>query len=480
MWWTSGREDFGVNRCLFLLMVVWLWGSLSSAGFSQVSEDYVDAINRAIFMAEDGDLDGGYDAAVALLDIADTDEERLRSRDLAMNIAMAAERWLDAENQAYAGAQLVRENYNGQPDLLRPFLERQAEAARQQGAMDRYQRLTAEWRSASLGLLALNWNSERNGERHRLTGFLCPLSLNGWPISQWHANELDGPQAECMYRNPAAPDSGLGLAIYQPAIRDLLAEMADEFLGINAERSAFSAGTPFTHENHELSYHAAYVDARAVQAWQAMSGEWAVLLTSYSDTAIPEPARAALVSEAFASLDRMNDHLSRCELSRGRTEFGREERIVGMSMTMMMAAMLPHPVGQFQPDEDTLDCLIGRLGSGALDIAYAEVDRRGRPQRFVARPANGEVPYITAARSRELRNVERNLSGRTRGGMPFVMSQHLDRRVDTYGVFDGPPSAAGFLEQVERIMDGRSEASAGVYIDEEGDTVIDISNMSDD
>ena len=154
---------------IVLLLIAGLLGA--SPALAQISDDYIDAINHAIFIAEDGDLAAGYEAATGLLDIADTDEERLRAYDLAMNIAMAAGRWLDAENQAFAGAQLVREELGGQPDLLRPFLERQAEAARQQGAMDRHQRLEAEIRSLSAGRLALIWNEDRRGFRHRLSGF---------------------------------------------------------------------------------------------------------------------------------------------------------------------------------------------------------------------------------------------------------------------------------------------------------------------
>ncbi|QNL18329.1 hypothetical protein HXX25_02645 [Hyphobacterium sp. CCMP332] len=457
--------------------VVWLVSSLS-ASQAQVSDDYIDAINHAIFIAEDGDLAAGYDAATGLLDIADTDEERLRAYDLAMNIAMAAGRWLDAENQAFAGAQLVRENLGGQPDLLRPFLERQAEAARQQDALDRHQRLQAELLSLNAGRLALVWNAERDGQRHRFTGFLCPQALNDWPLSQWQADSPSGLGANCIYLDPAAPGSGLSFNIYRPADQDHIANIAAVFSAEMAQ-TEFIEGVPLIHNGQALTYHVANLDDRAMQVWRALSGDWAVTLDSYSDTAIPEVLHDDLLTEAFASLERMNEHLSRCDLSRGRREFGREEEIAGVSLTMLTASMLPHPVGVFQPDDNTLDCFIQRLDIGSLAIAYAEVDRRGRPQRFVARPSDGEVPYILAAESRSLRNVERSM-GRTRSGTPFIMSQHLDRQVDTYGVYNGPPSALGFLDHIAQIAAGDIEPSIGVYIDADGQSIINISNATDD
>lgn len=450
-----------------------------SGAQAQVSNDYIDLFQSVIEQAESGELDGAYSRVDDLLAISDTTEEAIRSRDLATNIAMAAGRWLDAENQAYAGAELVRTQLGGTPDYMILFLERQAEAARQQGAMDRFHRLQAEARSIQWGRPSLVWNSERGGQRHRFTGFLCPETLNGWPLYQWEASNPDGSRTICMYRDPGEMSDGLALQIGHVDSGDRIEELAEGLMSGEIAAS-FVAGSPVQAGQHDLTYHAAILDDRHVQVWRAAIADWQVTLESITGAGITTDSHGPLITSAFSGLDRMNDHVSRCDLSRGARQFGAEEEIAGISMTMFTAALLPYPVGRFHADEDTLDCLIGSIDIGGLEIAYAEVDQRGRPLRLIARTSSGEVPYFIAAQSPQLRNVERNLSGRTRGGMPFIMSQHITRRVETYGIFDGAPSADAFLAHVELIASGEITPRTGVFLDESGQSVIDISGMTDD
>jgi len=459
-------------RTLTILLLPFLFISQANA---QISDDYIDAFNAATRLAESGDLARGYDAALGLLAIADDDEERLRAHDLAMNIAMVDGRWLDAENQAYAGAQLVRDELGGLPPLLTPFLELQAEAARQQNAMDRYYRLQAEIRSAQNGRYALIWNEERGGYRHRLTGFLCPESLYGLQLGQWHTNDGIGTDSSCMYFDPASPthSAAVELRLFEDGVS------APDMPAVLGERATLSPVTEVPIDDFTVNYQQGPVDDRFVGHWTAHLEGWAVSLSIFDDVAMPVDGIAPAM-EAFAGLEDAQRHLSRCNLSRGERRFGREEESLGISTTMVTAAFLHNPVGQLRPNSGRLDCLIARLESGRLRIAYAEVDHRGRPGRFVARSEDGQPPYLLATESTALRNFERAMMGSARSGIPFIFTQHLARSVEIYGVFNGPPSAAAFLDHVSQVDDGELEPRAGTFIDENGEQVIDISNMAND
>ena len=140
------------------------------------------------------------------------------------------------------------------------------------------------------------------------------------------------------------------------------------------------------------------MDARAVQAWQAMSGEWAVLLTSYSDTAIPEPAREVVLAVPLAFLAPGCVPLAvlralRLDTSEERVPFHRDGALVSVRLSQSHGCRESH--GFAAELEGTVVEVVQPLKPAGDKVEVGRLVRGQRPQiaTDLSTPEEGLSPW---------------------------------------------------------------------------------------
>lgn len=243
-----------------------------------------------------------------------------------------------------------------------------------------------------------------------------------------------------------------------------------------AARAGLSAEQPLSWGDHSVLFRQGVIDGVSIHLWQALQFDWEFTLMG---TGLSDAAAATVLAEAFASMDDSAEHLQDCAGLSGRRQLRDAYDRTGFANTAFIASMMPHQIGGFGPDDRRLDCLIAHRPD-SYQVAYAEVDRSGEPTRYVWRTAFGDANFIAATAQPDIRNIERNLTGRRSSGVPFVLALHQPDQVRIFGLFNGPPSPDAFLEHVQLIESGELPHISGARIDEDGDTVIDASQLFED
>jgi len=439
-----------------------------SVALAQVGDDFSAAHQASLTLARSGDIEGAFVAGEQAFAIASNQEERFYALYLLAQLANDLERYEEAANLAGRAATILREHFPSSTDMLENALSLQASATLHSGDRAGWLELNDEIMQLNAADVEAQWIVTDNGLQHRLTGYLCPQTVDFGVLFEPLSFELDGQDVGCKYMVFERADIVVSMHVYRTpgtsqdeAYRNAFTPLPSVFPNsrIAEEGETELAGL-------SVQYAILAAPDRDTGVWTTQIDDWTVKLrmTHFGNADRDDFEAAAL--QTFQNALAMTAHLADCDALSGATAMI-EETETG-SVALEAAIMLP--METFHPREygNRLSCYIDDAPLGDESIAFAELDSAGRAIAFTARSTDG-TGYSVHAVSNAALMPSIDAATENPKFVAFIMD---DSGYHVLGMYETAPDPTTFLELARSVDNGTANVVSRVEVDENGDSNI--------